>query len=244
MQNIKKNSWIDYWNTDNMWTDSPLWIKNAELFFSSVQPLLNINPDDAVLDIGCGSGCLIDQLYGHVKTIVGVDTAENYVNLCRKKFGHLRNIEIHQLSEDYTKLSFRGQKFTIIFALSVVQYYKEWKEIVDLVKEVGNIAASGARFLIADIPCENNRKKGTIAHIGRMLIAALKEKYLADVIRSLYAMYICDSFYRKTMKEYPTIDIPIKEIQEIVSGELGYAAEIIDRQLTVNVNRKHLLIYY
>ena len=124
MPEKQDNFWTKYWNSNNIWTDSPIWVKNAELFIHFTKDILNYNSADVVLDIGCGSGNLVDLLRPKVKKIVCVDTAENYVNRCREKFNKYTNVDCYKLPEDDTRISFINQRFSIIIALSVVQYFK------------------------------------------------------------------------------------------------------------------------
>ena len=123
----RSNNWIEYWNSNNIWNKSNLWKKNAEILLNSLintskeisidndrhQPFFA--PSDNVLEIGCGPGFLVDLLKDRVKKIVCVDTADNYVKICRLKFKNNENVVVHKLGQEYTKLSFLNEKFSKLF---------------------------------------------------------------------------------------------------------------------------------
>ncbi|MBM4429241.1 MAG: class I SAM-dependent methyltransferase [Chloroflexi bacterium] len=134
-------SWIDYWNTTNLFRDFN-WLKNMQIFIRATEPIMNYSAEDTVLDIGCGPGYLAAFLMNRVKEIYCTDTSARYLDLCRERFRQHPNVLFHELDEsNYTDFSFfEGPRFSIIICLSVVQYYGSITDVEKLIREVRRIA--------------------------------------------------------------------------------------------------------
>lgn len=72
---------------------------NPALLASLVRNM-HIRQKQRVLDVGCGTGVLIPFLLkavGHIGKVVGIDIADQMVELAAKKFQHLTNVELFRL---------------------------------------------------------------------------------------------------------------------------------------------------
>ncbi|RLD14679.1 methyltransferase type 11 [candidate division KSB1 bacterium] len=70
-------------------------------FLKSAIKKMNIRPDDAILDLGCGTGrndCLMAEYLSEKGRIVGVDKGEEMVEQFQKKCGKLPNVSLHTQS--------------------------------------------------------------------------------------------------------------------------------------------------
>ena len=96
---IINNEQYDYWNTGigQKWVkeDNSLNERFAILtkeFFSKA----NINKNEKVLDIGCGGGITsfeASKLAGKDGYVLGVDISKILLNLAKKNFSNIRNLE-------------------------------------------------------------------------------------------------------------------------------------------------------
>ena len=61
----------------------------VQTMVSAVRTGLDLQPEDAVLDLACGNGALSRYLFGCCRTVVGVDSSEYLIEVARDNFEHL-----------------------------------------------------------------------------------------------------------------------------------------------------------
>jgi 2-polyprenyl-3-methyl-5-hydroxy-6-metoxy-1,4-benzoquinol methylase len=230
-------SWFNYWNQadERMLANMR---RNKEIFLRNSKKIISFNKNDIVLDIGCGPGLLEEHLKDKVKEIHCLDTSEYFINTLKKKFKGNSNIFIHQLSKAaFTDLSFlKHKKFSIVLCMSVVSYYKNIEDFKNLIIEVQKLCKGGI-LLITDIKV----KKGAFEDILGLLKMGFKENCLLESIEFLIRSRF--SLYYSVRKNRDLLVIPEEEIRKIIK-ELKLSAEILDTPLSLNSNRKHLLIKF
>ncbi len=232
-------SWPIYWNKKNIWTNSDIWKKNNEIFFNKTSNIFNYNKKHTVLDIGCGNGDFAKKISDKVGLIYCLDTSQEFINLCKINVSNKNNIKILKLGNDYTNLSFlKNINFSIIVANSVVQYYKSQEEIIKLVKSVKKIATKNAYFLIADMHVVTDKKKSYFKLIYNSMINGY---FISLVIMGL--KIFMNKEFRDMIKYQPllivNLDKFIKDLSILVNK-----VTVINENLTINPDRKHLLIQF
>jgi SAM-dependent methyltransferase len=233
------NNWIDWWNAEDIVT-STTWLHNMDIFVTASDSLLSYNSQDVILDIGSGPGYLPAFLKDRVKEIHCLDTSQRYLDICKDKFFGHSNIFFYKIERDnYTDLSFlKDRKFSIIICQSVIQYYKNTTEVENLIKEVGKIALPSAKFLISDIPIANSM----MAHIYGLLKGAFRKKQLLDMSKMLFHIVATEK-YRKAYSSIGLLTFSEEKLNELI-GRFNLNAEVLSSRLTVNENRRHLLIRF
>ena len=231
--------WIEWWNTENV-VSPATWNSNMEIFIAASESLLHYDSQDIVLDVGSGPGCLAASLKDRVKEIHCLDTSQRYLDICQEKFAAANNIFVHRLDErNYTDLSFLPeQRFSIIVCQSVVQYYRSVGEVERMIQEVRRVASPGARFLIADIPIAGS----VIQQACGLLMGAFKEKRLREVFRMMLRI-LATAKHRKAYLSSGLLTFSDEMLRGLI-GKLQLDAEVLSSRLTVNANRKHLLIKF
>ena len=232
-------SWPIYWNKKNIWTNSDILKKNNEIFFNKTSNIFNYNKKHTVLDIGCGNGDFAKKISDKVGLIYCLDTSQEFINLCKINVSNKNNIKILKLGDDYTNLSFlKNINFSIIIANSVVQYYKSQEEIIKLVKSVKKIAIKNAYFLIADMHVVTDKKKSYFKLIYNSMINGY---FISLVIMGL--KIFMNKEFRDMIKYQPllivNLDKFIKDLSILVNK-----VTVINENLTINPDRKHLLIQF
>jgi ubiquinone/menaquinone biosynthesis C-methylase UbiE len=233
------NYWIEWWNTENIVTHA-IWHNNMEIFVTASESLLHYDSQDIVLDIGSGPGYLAAFLKGRVKEIHCLDTSQRYLDMCKDKFVGDNNIFVYKLNEDnYTDLSFlRDKTFSIIICQSVIQYYKDMGEVERLIKEVWRVALPGARFLIADIPIASS----LTAHVYGLLKGAFRKNRLLEISKMLFQT-VASAKHRTAYLSSGLLTFSDEKLKALI-GKLDLDADVLTTRLTVNENRKHLLIRF
>ena len=233
------NPWVEWWNTENV-VSPAIWHSNMEVFVTASEPLLGYHANDTLLDVGSGPGYLATFLKDRVKEIHCLDTSQRYIDICEEKFAGQKNLFVHKLNKDnYTDLSFLpDNKFSIIVCQSVVQYYRNVGEVERLVQEVRRVALPGAKFLIADIPITTS----LMLQVCGLLKGAIKEQRLWEILRMM-SRTLATTKLRKAYLSSGLLTFSNEILKELV-GKLHLDAEVLRGRLTVNENRRHLLIKF
>jgi 2-polyprenyl-3-methyl-5-hydroxy-6-metoxy-1,4-benzoquinol methylase len=234
---LNKTNWLNYWDKKNIWTKSDLWKRNIELFFQKTSNIFDYDKKNTVLDIGCGNGDFANKILDSVDQVFCVDTSQEYINICKARFSNIKNINVLKLDKNYTDLSFiKNVKFSIIIANSVVQYYNSQKEIIDLVKSVQKIATQNAHFLISDMEVLSNKKKTYF----KLIYNSVMNGYFFSLIK-MGLRLIVNKEYSKTIQNQPLLIVNLDKLIQDLSIFVKKVT-IINENITINVDRKHLLI--
>jgi 2-polyprenyl-6-hydroxyphenyl methylase/3-demethylubiquinone-9 3-methyltransferase len=84
---------------------------NAEIEFV----LERIKSEDRVLELGCGYGRLLKKILGKAKTVVGIDTSQESIELAKEYLGDGNSCRF--LEMDAADLSFRNGEFDLVFCI-------------------------------------------------------------------------------------------------------------------------------
>lgn len=77
--------------------------------------LSRIGPSDAVLELGCGYGRVLEQLAVKARTLVGVDTSRSSVRLARRQTSGIPNCRVLQMNA--VALGFRDRAFDVVVCI-------------------------------------------------------------------------------------------------------------------------------
>ena len=220
----------------NIWGQSYIWKKNSFIMFSNIKIFLSID-DVNILDIGCGTGELIENLISEANSICGVDISEDYIKICKRKFKQNKKVVIKKFKNNYTNLYRLNRKFNIIFCNSVVQYFSNENEIIELVKSAKKVSVKGTKFLISDIMDLNEKK-----NLFKFIFYSIIRGYFFSLIKQ-YFILMFNPKYRELENEYKLLKIDTKKTVKKLKF-LSKNIKILEYPLTINVNRKHILIEF
>jgi SAM-dependent methyltransferase len=235
------NAWQEYWQADRFWRDSPLWEKNAEIFLARAAGVVGFGPNDRVLNVGCGAGHLEKRLAPLVREILAVDTAEQFVDLCRARCRGYANVEVARLGPNYTDLTVFGRSFTRVLCISVVQYYRDLAEVQALIESARRVVCAGGRILIADLPLQT----GLIGFARDALascLQSLRHGYALALLGTAARRWLGGASYRSLSHENPELHFNIQKLCDLVRG-LHLDAKIVPDSMSVYANRPSLLIH-
>ncbi|MYD51251.1 MAG: methyltransferase domain-containing protein [Dehalococcoidia bacterium] len=111
-----------------------------------VVDLLAPKPGERILDLGCGTGHLTDQIAESGAEVVGIDSSEDMVRVASENFPHLR-FEV----ADARSLPFECE-FDAVFSNAVLHWVRPPEAVVDSVRRA---LRPGGRF-VAEFGGENN----------------------------------------------------------------------------------------
>jgi demethylmenaquinone methyltransferase/2-methoxy-6-polyprenyl-1,4-benzoquinol methylase len=105
--------------------------------------MLDLSPDDTVLDVGCGTGFATEGLLKQVDTVYGLDQSPHQLSKAYEKFGKHGDVRFHL--GDAERLPFKDDTFDVVWSSGSIEY---WPNPVDAIEECRRITKSGGQVLI------------------------------------------------------------------------------------------------
>jgi hypothetical protein len=142
------------------------------------------------------------------------------------------------LADDYTNFPFlAGKRFSIIICLSVIQYYKDTKRSRKVNQnKYRESLCPGQDSFIADIP----NASGMVAHVYGLWKGAFRRKRLLEISEMFYT--VATAKHRTGYLSSGLLTFSDTKLKGLI-GKLNLDADMLTR-LTVNENRRHLLIRF
>jgi demethylmenaquinone methyltransferase/2-methoxy-6-polyprenyl-1,4-benzoquinol methylase len=115
---------------------------------TQIVDLLEIEEDDMVLDVGCGTGVMIPYLLerlGEGGRVIAVDFSEKMVSIARDKFPKSRYLHVEFIAEDVLSLEMKGE-YDAILCYSCFPHFQNQQETV---KHLAGGLCEGGRLIVA-----------------------------------------------------------------------------------------------
>lgn len=147
-----------------------------------------------ILDFGCGTGLLSYNLTDIAIKIVGIDNSQKMVEEFNKKSPNLQKIRA------YTSFEKIDERFDLVVSSMTLHHIKD---IANLIKQLTNYLAPGAKVCIADLCKEDgsfhDRGNEGVYHFG------FEPKELIELFASFGFRLLCHKqpFVIKKQKAYP-----------------------------------------
>ncbi|MHC4415372.1 MAG: class I SAM-dependent methyltransferase [Planctomycetota bacterium] len=77
--------------------------------------LEHVEPSDAVLELGCGYGRVLQRLLGHLRLVTGIDTSPESLRLARELLGDDPSYQLHEM--DALELGFADGEFDVVICI-------------------------------------------------------------------------------------------------------------------------------
>jgi len=141
--------------------------KNLNQF---VYDLMIVQKNDQILEIGFGTGKLINEMAKKIETgfIEGVDFSKTMISIARRNNKkHITESKVKLLEGDFNQIPFDRNRFTKICTINTIYF---WPDAENTIKKVVNILKPQGKFIAA------------FEDIDR-----LKEKSLSDEVFHLYS---------------------------------------------------------
>ncbi|MEM3551102.1 MAG: methyltransferase domain-containing protein [Candidatus Bathyarchaeia archaeon] len=107
---------------------------------------IKIECNSLVLDIGCGTGLLFNQVAGHVEILVGLDFSRSMLEIAKKRAKSFHNIDLVLADADYAP--FKDGVFSHIFAVTLLQNQPNPRKTL---KEMKRIAERNALIIVTGL---------------------------------------------------------------------------------------------
>lgn len=151
----------------SLYTGNPFSKAEVEQYVKHVVDLIytDVDKNKTVLEIGCGSGLIMNAVSDQVSLYVGVDpsfkTQERNKNNLKSK-GKNNIILVDAYAHEFNKFS---GEYDIVILASVTQYFPGYNYLDFVIKEVFNYVKPGGKLVIADIIDFRKRETFYQSHI-------------------------------------------------------------------------------
>lgn len=118
--------------------------------------LLNVQQDDAILELGCGAGYAIERLVHQTtaKQITGVDSSSTMLRSVKKRNKEaIQSRRVDVLYGDLNKLAFPNDQFDKVFTIHTLYF---WENISGTLVDIYNVLKPGGHFVITFCDGKNN----------------------------------------------------------------------------------------
>lgn len=150
----------------------------------AVLDLLNVQPGEKILDLGCGDGTLTEKIVAMGAEVIGVDSSPDMIAAATQR-------GLHALLMDARQLRFEAE-FDAVFSNAALHWMKEDPDAV--IVGVRRSLKPGGRF-VAEMGGHGN-----IAAITTALIAILSQHGVADAVSRIPWYYPSIEGYRRKLE--------------------------------------------
>ncbi|MDX1744930.1 MAG: methyltransferase domain-containing protein [Halobacteriales archaeon] len=142
---------------------------------SEAVELADIDTDDRVLDVGCGTGYATEALLAEAEDVHGLDQSAHQLDQAFAKFGRRGPVRFYR--GDAERLPFRDDSFDVVWSSGSIEY---WPDPVATLAEFRRVVRPGGTVLVV----------GPNAPSSRVL------KWIADAIMLFYDEATADRMFR------------------------------------------------
>lgn len=117
--------------------------------FNPILACLGDSKGKKILDIGCGSGNLTNELSKNAKQVIGIDTSKQWIDHCKNKYTG-KNIDF--IEADATDLSiFKNNDFDIVIMNMVLPNISKQDNIKKIFSEIKRVTKKWGDFVFSDL---------------------------------------------------------------------------------------------
>ena len=99
--------------------------------FDEIARMANLNPDDSILDIGCGTGVQTLLLGKESKHVVGIDISSRAIESAEALArASMLSSRVSFLQGDVVEAEFEENSFTRIVSLCVLEHIPDWQRVL------------------------------------------------------------------------------------------------------------------
>jgi ubiquinone/menaquinone biosynthesis C-methylase UbiE len=113
--------------------------------------MLDLDADDQVLDVGCGTGFATEGLLRETEHVHGLDQSAHQLSKAYEKFGKHGPVRFYR--GDAERLPFADDTFDVVWSSGSIEY---WPNPVEALSELRRVAKPGGQVLVVGPDYPNN----------------------------------------------------------------------------------------
>ena len=129
------------------------WVSTRTVFpltsgtlYQALAEALNLQPDDEVLDVGCGSGAFLAQHAGQVRRVAGIDLSDIQIDLARRQLADRISAGTADIVHgDASELPWPDASFTAVTCMAAFEVFPDPEQVLG---EVCRVLRPGGRAVM------------------------------------------------------------------------------------------------
>jgi len=186
---LRRSFWVPFFGVPH----GPLGRVGARLMPTLAQPLyvmmagqLDLQPDDDLLDVGCGSARMLAEQASHVRHVAGLDASEIQVGMARRRLAdRIAGGTAEVVLGDATALPWEDGRFSVVGSLNCLKFVADPQKAL---REMRRVLRPGGRVVLTlDPPVREPDRSGKVSAFGEWAWSAdaarrmMEEAGFADV---------------------------------------------------------------
>ena len=152
-------NWSEFWNQKSLEGNAQkqvgrvkngvvMPIQTLSLIANDIKLKIDLQTNDALLDVCCGNGLLSAELAKYCKQVIAVDFSELLINEAK-----MNNKDLNLFFKQEDALNFKlDEQFDKIILYFSFQYFDSYQRGFDVIKNLSKHMKPGAIILIGDVP--------------------------------------------------------------------------------------------
>ena len=155
-----------FWDMMSSKTDS-IASKFSSTYESSIQQTINyLKKDDYILDYGCGTGIICNEVSKYAKQIYAIDISSKMIEIASKKTSERGITNITYDKKDIKNISYSEDIFDVIFAFNILHLIKDYDSVICTMNKL--LKKNG--YLITSTECAGENEKSILNKLVKVLI--------------------------------------------------------------------------
>ena len=147
------------------WVGARLLVLIAAPLYGALADALRLQPDDELLDVGCGSARLLADHASHVRYVAGLDASEIQVRMARRRLaGRIAAESAEVVLGDAGRLPWEDGRFSVVTSLNTLKFVPD---PVRALEEMRRVLRPGGRVVVSLGDSEHARR-GIRVESGRV----------------------------------------------------------------------------
>jgi ubiquinone/menaquinone biosynthesis C-methylase UbiE len=135
--------------------DEPTFESTGAITREALMSSVGINPEDVVVEIGCGVGRVGKQLAPICRKWIGCDVSPHMVALARKRLADFPNVELHEIS-GFDLAPLPNESADVVYCTVVFMHLDDWDRY-NYVVEAHRVLRPGGRIFIDNVDLCSDR---------------------------------------------------------------------------------------